>query len=336
MAIQYHKSVSNSLSQADKDAAYHAFAEQSTQAVNVIDPSKYRYLERVGNNSDRRYFDQALQSANISLDEPHTYLVPHTDPFDQRQGNSLAITFIALGAGLVVWLAMIAIPPLDADKVEAAKQGSAKPGALAVLLIPSVRNYGLPVLLYGNVLVFLAMVMSGLGIIAFDSQDLIGWGGNFETLQNGQVYRLFSSQFVHGGIMHLVNNMYGLFIAGLVLSPALPNWRLILCYLITGLGGGIAAAMIHPDIVSVGASGAILGLWGVMVAMVALGDARLVEQKKFILTNGALFVGLTIAMGSFTPGIDNAAHVGGFSTGLVMGGIITRLGRFREQRKQAA
>jgi len=122
--------------------------------------------------------------------------------------------------------------------------------------------------------------------------------------------------------MHLLNNMYGLVIAGLFLNPALPNWRMILCYLITGLGGSIAGAMLHPAIVSVGASGAILGLWGVLVGLALFGDARLAAQKNVILINGAGFAALTVIIGAFTPGIDNAAHIGGFVAGLAVGGAI--------------
>ena len=63
-----------------------------------------------------------------------------------------------------------------------------------------------------------------------------------------------------------------------------------------------------------------------------MGDARLVEQKKVILINGATFAVLTMVIGGFTPGIDNEAHIGGFVTGLVVGGAIFLLDRYRLSR----
>ena len=185
-------------------------------------------------------------------------------------------------------------------------------------------TYGLQTLVGINVLVYLAMMMSGLGVLAFGNEDLIAWGANYgRELQGPGYVRLITSAFVHGGMMHLLNNMYGLIIAGTFLGTLMPNWRLISCYLIAGLGGSITGAVLHPNIVSVGASGAILGLWGVLIALALLGDARVIKQeRKPLLINGLTFAGLTVFLGSLTPGIDNAAHVGGLATGLLLGAII--------------
>jgi membrane associated rhomboid family serine protease len=335
LGIKFQKSVDNSLSVADKQKAYEKFAKDSEQALDTLNPAKYRYLERSGRNTDRRDYEKALASAGVISPDSYTLLIPHTEPFEKRAGDWLTMTLIALVSGLAVWLAMVMAVPLDDDKMQAAQRGADEVSALS-FIIPTRKSYGLAVLIDLNVIVFLAMVIAGLGFISFDSDDLIAWGGNYgPALQHGEIYRLISSQFIHGGIMHLANNMYGLLIAGIVLSQALPNWKLILCYLITGLGGSITAALLHPDTVSIGASGAILGLWGVLVTLALLKDGRLAEQKNFILRNGAVFVVLTMVIGSFTPGIDNAAHAGGFATGVLVGGVIHLLSR-RQARGDAA
>ena len=104
-------------------------------------------------------------------------------------------------------------------------------------LIPGPASYGLQILLDLNILVFAAMVLSGLDPVSFDPDTLMKWGANYGPALHGLgLLRLVSSQFVHGGLMHLVNNIYGLLFAGRFLNPVIRNGQLILCYLIAGLG----------------------------------------------------------------------------------------------------
>ena len=329
IGLTFFKSLDNTLAPETKKKLYLAFVDQSQAELDKLDTTKYRYLERSARSMDRRSFDKALVKGGIKQPASQTVLVPHTEAFAPNSNDWLMMTGLALGAGLAIWAFMLFVAPLAEEDPKRSKADV----LLAAMLLPTRRSYGLPLLIDLNFAVFLAMVIAGLGFISFDSDDLIVWGGNYgPALKQGQVFRLVTSLFVHGGIMHLLNNMYGLMIAGIFLNTALPNWRMILCYLVTGIGGSIAGAVLHPGIVSVGASGAILGLWGVLVALALFGDARLIEQKKVILINGATFAALTMVIGGFTPGIDNQAHIGGFLTGLAVGGAIFLLDRDRLSR----
>src|SRR4051812_37156532 len=99
------------------------------------------------------------------------------------------------------------------------KIGHLPPDSFA-LLMPNNQWYALPVLLDINILVYVAMVISGLGVVSFDADDLLNWGANYRPALHGfGLLRLFSSQFVHGGVMHLANNLYGLLRAGIFLGP---------------------------------------------------------------------------------------------------------------------
>jgi rhomboid protease GluP len=131
-----------------------------------------------------------------------------------------------------------------------------------------------------------------------------------------------------------VNNLYGLLFAGLFLTPVAVNGRLIACYLLGGLGGSIASVMTHPATMSVGASGAIFGLFGILLTLVLLGDARLAKARKFIFLSAGIFVGLNLLIGAATPAIDNAAHLGGLLTGALIGVALFVLNRFNHQRPQ--
>jgi rhomboid protease GluP len=110
-----------------------------------------------------------------------------------------------------------------------------------------------------------------------------------------------------------------LFFAGLFLAPVAANARLVFAYLLCGLGGSVASLYVHPDTVSVGASGSIFGLFGILLALTAFGDKRLAGARQMIFINGAIFVGLNLVLGAITPGIDNAAHAGGLAMGLALG-----------------
>src|SRR5581483_611644 len=115
-----------------------------------------------------------------------------------------------------------------------------------------------------------------------------------------------------------------------MLQPAVPvarNGRLILCYLVTGLGGSIASVTMHPDTISVGASGAIFGLFGILLALLALRDPRLQRQHTAVLINVGVFVLINLAYGATTPGIDNWAHIGGLVSGFVVGAVLRVIDR---------
>jgi rhomboid protease GluP len=130
--------------------------------------------------------------------------------------------------------------------------------------------------------------------------------------------------------MHLANNLAGLMFVGMFLTPIVANGRLLLCYLLSGLGGSIVSAVSHPTIVSVGASGSILGLWGIFLTIAVLQNIRTVAAIKTFVFIAGLFVLPTFLLGAIMPGIDNAAHIGGLLTGVVLGVVIYWFNRSRK------
>jgi rhomboid protease GluP len=333
--LQYHDRVDNRGSDSDKEASYRSFADKSQRAFDAEDTRRYQYLEQVGVNSDRRNFEKALQKGGIDPALSPTILIPHRNPFAQRTGHLLQWLAYSFGIGAAVWLFLLLWPSVNAEKLKALKEPTPggeqhEPNGLA-LLLPRHQFYGLPILLDVNIGVFLAMAFAGLGVVSFQTDDLLAWGANYGPDIHGLgVFRLVTSQFVHGGIMHLLSNMYGLLFAGMFLAPVARNSRLIACYLLCGLGGSIASFVVHPAIMSVGASGAIMGLWGILLPLILLRDPRISAVAAPILINAAVFVGLTLLIGAVGQGIDNAAHVGGLATGIVIGFALFFLDRGKE------
>lgn len=177
-----------------------------------------------------------------------------------------------------------------------------------------------PILILINVLLFIGMVASGANIFQPDNQHLINWGANFSPLTlEGQWWRLITNVFEHGGILHLAMNMYGLLFIGILLEPLIGRNRFILAYLLTGLAGSVASLWWHDITISVGASGAIFGLYGVFISLLTTNFVQKSIKQTF-LTSTLVFTGFNL-MNGLKPdsGIDNAAHIGGLISGLLIG-----------------
>lgn len=177
-----------------------------------------------------------------------------------------------------------------------------------------------PILININLLVFIVMVISGVHILLPENQDLLNWGANFRPMTlEGQWWRLFTACFLHIGILHLLLNMYALLYIGLLLEPYLGKTRFLAAYLISGIAASMTSLWWHDLTISAGASGAIFGMYGLFLALLT---TNLLDKsvKKALLTSIAVFVVYNILNGlKPNSGIDNAAHIGGLLSGLVIG-----------------
>lgn len=185
---------------------------------------------------------------------------------------------------------------------------------------PTDGYYVSPILIIINISIFILMLLAGVHILTPEGQSLVNWGANFRPVTlNGQGWRLFTSCFVHIGILHLLMNMYALLYIGLLLEPYLGRTRFLAAYLITGIAASLTSLCWHDLTISAGASGAIFGMYGVFLALLT---TNLLDKsmKKAFLTSILVFVVYNLLNG-FKPGsgIDNAAHIGGLASGLLMG-----------------
>lgn len=152
---------------------------------------------------------------------------------------------------------------------------------------------------------------------------LIDSGSNFGPLTlNGQWWRLLSCAFVHIGIIHIGVNMLALWNLGRFMERAYGTAIFLVIYLGSALLGSLLSVFMNPLVNSAGASGAICGLGGALLAFCLRRRAELPSLLVKGLRNNALqFIGLTALIGFGIPGIDNFAHLGGFLGGLLLGVI---------------
>ncbi len=188
-------------------------------------------------------------------------------------------------------------------------------------IIPTEFSFIAPILFWINVAVFILMVLSGVDFMRPNSQNIIDWGGNnLPLILTGEWWRLLTSVFVHGGFEHLAFNMLALFYVGAMLEGLIGRILFAFSYLLSGLIASIVSVNFHSVGVSAGASGAIFGSFGVLLALLLTnyGDKEL--RVRFLF--GVLFfIGINLLAG-MKQGIDNAGHIGGLAGGILIGLMI--------------
>lgn len=146
--------------------------------------------------------------------------------------------------------------------------------------------------------------------------------------------RIIYSMFLHAGIDHLFNNMVILFFLGAMIEKVTGHIQLLLIYLLSGIGANICSllykVMTMDSMASVGASGAIFGLDGVLLAWILLDRQAMpdVTPRRVL-----LMIVLSLYSGFTAHNIDNAAHVGGLLTGFAAGALLCALRRRKRNRE---
>lgn len=213
---------------------------------------------------------------------------------------------------------------------EAAKRGEEGDDAVQrVMPTPWVRaaesTITLNHVIFGaNVAVFVAMVIANKSIDDFPGRLEADFGANFGPYTlSGDWWRLFTYMFLHGGVLHIAMNMWCLWNIGTLCEALYGRWTYAAIYVITGIAGGLASVGWNPSVLSVGASGALFGLTGALIASFYLGEFSLSGISiKGTLSSLVFFAGFNLFFGSMFPGIDNACHIGGLVGGLILGGLI--------------
>ena len=174
-----------------------------------------------------------------------------------------------------------------------------------------------------NVIAYILVAVQGSNFLQPGGRELVKFGANFAPLTIGhlEVWRLFTSMFLHGSLMHLAINMYSLYSVGSMVEYLCGKKKFLVIYLVCGLAGSLASVganllRTRPGI-SIGASGAVFGIYGFFLLLMWLRrDAVNPSARRQILQSGAIFIGINLFLGFISPGIDNAAHIGGLISGL--------------------
>jgi rhomboid protease GluP len=144
-------------------------------------------------------------------------------------------------------------------------------------------------------------------------------GANYgPAVRAGEYWRLVTSMFLHGGLLHLALNGWALYQLGALFEILVGSPRMLLVYFVTGISGSLVSAWFTP-VPSVGASGAIFGLLGALIAFLLRRRGTLTPQGKSILMQLLFWAVINVVFGFSDPQIDNSAHLGGCAAGLLLG-----------------
>ena len=172
------------------------------------------------------------------------------------------------------------------------------------------------ILLAATIIVSLSALLSSEGQALYDAFQL-----DKAAVADGEVWRLWTVTLLHGSLLHLGFNMYALYLAG----PIVERWygpvRFLVFYLGCAAAGSVSSFVFGGDAPSVGASGAIFGLFGLLLAAGRLHHPVDRGSRALVSQIGMLIV-INIVFGFAVRGIDNAAHLGGLAAGLWFGAML--------------
>jgi rhomboid protease GluP len=177
-----------------------------------------------------------------------------------------------------------------------------------------------------NVAVFVAMSVTGVSPVTPSLPQLLKWGANWGPLSLGaEPWRILASTYVHAGIIHIALNMWCLWNLGFLAERIFDPWTYVLTYTFCGLAGSLASLWWHPQAVGVGASGAIFGLAGALIAALYLGNLPISRQAiQGTLRSLLVFAGYNLFFGAAIKVVDNSAHIGGLVAGLALGAVLAK------------
>jgi len=171
------------------------------------------------------------------------------------------------------------------------------------------------ILIFVNVVAYAWEVFTG---TRFDNNySLVSHGALYGPLvvREGQWWRIVTGGFLHGGLAHIALNMFALYQLGTFVESALGRWRMLAVYVISLFGGGLAVVYFSPNDVTVGASGAIFGLFGALIGI----GLRLGQRGRALIAQTAPVLVINLIFTFAVPFISKSAHIGGLLSGLFAG-----------------
>ncbi|MDQ3493583.1 MAG: rhomboid family intramembrane serine protease [Chloroflexota bacterium] len=139
---------------------------------------------------------------------------------------------------------------------------------------------------------------------------------------DGELWRLVTVTLVHGGLIHLGFNMYALFIVGPLVEGLYGSPRFALIYVLTAAAGSAASFVFSPGAISVGASGAVFGLFGMLLVSDRVHKPALTRGARNLTGQIGMLIAINLFLGFSIPNIDNAAHIGGLLAGAWLGFVL--------------
>ena len=181
-----------------------------------------------------------------------------------------------------------------------------------------------------NVIVYLFSSFFSHSFVDMDMETLVYMGALFGpyTVAQGEWWRLFTAMFLHGGMTHILMNMFSLYLVGRAAEMYFDTKSYISIYFFAGLIGSLFSLYMHPQSVGVGASGAIFGVFGALAGFFLAHKEEIATQSKAFMKDFAIIIGINLVLGFSIPAVDVSAHLGGLLVGLLGGFLLSKSRHF--------
>lgn len=320
-----------------------SFEDSATKDFDRFSPGRDCYYERVDASSEKQIYVGLIKHTYHVKGKPYL-LKPVYEPFADRYKEPLRDMLLYFGIGTLGFLILILIPKVDVyaykritkdyytDYEEDEDVVVVKSRGLAQFFIPQRDALTMtPILINLNIIYFVLLVLTGYSAwgLSVNGLDIFG-GFRYETVvQDGEYWRLLLGTFLHHDVVHLFSNMLFLAAAGVLLERVIGKWTFLLVYLSCAVVASVGSIFYNEHLVSAGASGAVMGLYGVMLPMVLVG----VLPKAYLRVNIFIMVFELVTGVIMNTGgdVDVAAHVSGYLFGAAIGAIVAIVIRERRQ-----
>ena len=181
-------------------------------------------------------------------------------------------------------------------------------------------------LIFVNVTVYIFSALLSHNFSDMNNKVLVEMGalfGPFVVLK-GEWWRLLSAMFLHGGITHILMNMFSLYIVGRGVALYFDTKSYLALYFFSGIYGGLISLLVHPVSVGVGASGAIFGVFGALAGFFLAHKARIARYAQGFMREFGTIIGINLLFGMVIPSVDVSAHIGGVLVGFLGGFVLAK------------
>lgn len=289
------------------------------------------YFSRVLNSDEKDDYMLALERLPFSngLSKEIIILKEEEGVYASRGKNTLRWTIGVFISGVLLLYLFLYNKKIKKDKLISFRNLTPNERiknsmGLLMYLVPNQKIAVTPILIDLNLLMFIIMVSGGVSFFNPSMPDLVRWGALLKpAVLGGEWWRIFTSMFMHSGIIHLLYNMIALGFIGLFMEVELSKVEYLSFYLITGIVAALVSLGFNDNSVAVGASGAIMGMYGVGISMILAKDKnknKKREIKNFMILGILAIIIPTLLMG-FVTNADNAAHIGGLFCGFILSSI---------------
>lgn len=323
LAISFSKTISNRMDAHGKADAFDELITSSLDSFKNYDLNKVSYYKIIQTGTFKKQLQEAFQNKYANREvKDQVFILPKKESLKVSIDRRLRLLFWITIIGTLLVLIMVMIPPLNYVSIKNYDNGKPLKDDLLKDIIGCLDfrkpNKITTLLLWLNLGYFIVAILMGVHFTSPSSQEILDFGGAppFSSL-HGNYWRIITAMFLHAGIGHLFNNMVILVLLGQEIEQTIGGKKMLIIYITAGITGMVLSMHMYNSI-NCGASGAIFGLSGMLLALLLYkvypSKMRLGKWVLLIFTSG-----ISLIFGFFIPQVNNMAHLVGLITGTALG-----------------